>query len=434
MVTTTPAEVRVRMYNVGFGDCFLLSFTYRKPVASDLEPDKERLVRHVLFDFGTTSRARTRVTLARLAERIASDCEGRLDAVVVSHRHADHVSGFGSRSTAKTIRSLAPLLVVRSWTENPRAAPDSRRPSDDFAIFDGHDPDQTYLSRLLAGEQLMERIVDRARTAGRGLRTNLVEGAQSELRNARAVTELDELSKSRRGEYLSAGRRTRLNAVAPGVTFTVLGPPTPRQWPPVARQAAESDEFWLAGRSQLSNLFASSTRARDVPLGTGRWIIDQLLHDGKQELASLVRWLDDALNNTSIILMVSVGDHRLLFGGDAQIENWGWALDQAAKHGALSAELAAVDLYKVGHHGSRNGTPKSLFEIWESRPGGQLVSMMSTKAGVHGLDEHAVPRTTLVEALRSLGPLLSTDDNEGDWIEAKAAVPAGQFEISLAPG
>ena len=40
-----PYELRVKMFNVGFGDCFLLSFVYD-------EKDK----RHVLIDFGTDRR------------------------------------------------------------------------------------------------------------------------------------------------------------------------------------------------------------------------------------------------------------------------------------------------------------------------------------------------------------------------------------------
>ena len=38
-----PTSVEIRAYQVGFGDCFLLSFIYG-------EKDK----RHVLIDFGTT--------------------------------------------------------------------------------------------------------------------------------------------------------------------------------------------------------------------------------------------------------------------------------------------------------------------------------------------------------------------------------------------
>src|SRR5690242_12053280 len=38
------ATVRVRMYQVGFGDCFLLSFEYK---------NKAERARHILIDFGT---------------------------------------------------------------------------------------------------------------------------------------------------------------------------------------------------------------------------------------------------------------------------------------------------------------------------------------------------------------------------------------------
>jgi len=124
------------------------------------------------------------------------------------------------------------------------------------------------------------------------------------------------------------------------------------------------------------------------PVGTAQWILERLRQDDSRQVATLVRWLDEALNNTSVILLVSVGNHRLLFGGDAQIENWGWTLNEIRDDKALRDALGSVDLYKVGHHGSRNGTPKSLYELWSKRMTPQkLVSMMSTKAGVHGLDD-----------------------------------------------
>ena len=44
-MATKPPSVRVRMYQVGFGDCFLLTFFYKAPAKS----------RHVLIDIGTTA-------------------------------------------------------------------------------------------------------------------------------------------------------------------------------------------------------------------------------------------------------------------------------------------------------------------------------------------------------------------------------------------
>jgi hypothetical protein len=429
------------MYNVGFGDCFLMSFAYAQPVESGLDAGNPRLERHILFDFGTTRRARSKVTPQRLATAIANDCGGRLDAVVITHRHADHLSGFGGKTTAPILKALAPLLVVRSWTENPRLAANSGRPRDGASLADSAagEPthDGSYLGRLLAGQQLADRVVSRAREAGKTSRANLVAGALQEVSNPEAIDTLNELSREGRGEYLFADQPTRLNQIAPGVTFRVLGPPKPSQWPDVARQASESDEFWLAGgERQVSRLFGGGSggrsKAEAVPLGTAQWIMERLRNDDERQVAALVRWLDDALNNTSVVLLITVGSHRLLFGGDAQIENWGWTLAQIENDTNLADELRAVDLYKVGHHGSRNATPKSLYELWHKREGKPpFLSMMSTKAGVHGLDDHAVPRKTLVDALALLGPVISTDDGEADWIEARADVPDGKFQVIL---
>ena len=68
-----------------------------------------------------------------------------------------------------------------------------------------------------------------------------------------------------------------------------------------------------------------------------------------------VRAMDDALNNTSVILLFEFGTRKLLFPGDAQIENWSYALSRKAD----LAMLADTDVYKVGHHGSHNATLKA---------------------------------------------------------------------------
>lgn len=80
----TPHEVRVRMYRVGFGDCFLVLFNYRRRLADG------RNQRSVLIDFGRTRtpRGRRGPDLPAVARQISQDCGGTLDVVVVSHRHS----------------------------------------------------------------------------------------------------------------------------------------------------------------------------------------------------------------------------------------------------------------------------------------------------------------------------------------------------------
>ena len=58
-----------------------------------------------------------------------------------------------------------------------------------------------------------------------------------------------------------------------------------------------------------------------------------------------MRTLDDQMNNTSLILLFEVFGKKLLFPGDAQIENWSYALQDApdaAKTRALLAESTST--------------------------------------------------------------------------------------------
>jgi hypothetical protein len=129
-------------------------------------------------------------------------------------------------------------------------------------------------------------------------------------------------------------------------------------------------------------------------------------------VSRLVRKLDDALNNTSLILLLRIGELDLLFPGDAQIENWQATLDEAQVDEALAKRLANIDLYKVGHHGSRNATPRTLHTLWTDRDAGRPrpTALMSTRSGFHGdTPATAVPRATLVTAIEEVATLFSTE-------------------------
>jgi hypothetical protein len=49
---------------------------------------------------------------------------------------------------------------------------------------------------------------------------------------------------------------------------------------------------------------------------------------------------------------------------------------------------------------------------------------------VHGEGSHAVPRSTLVTALRERGQLLSTNEDDLDWIEVSADVSSPKFSVA----
>jgi hypothetical protein len=228
----------------------------------------------------------------------------------------------------------------------------------------------------------------------------------------------------RKPRYLYSGQSSGLDALLPGVKVHVLGPPTLEQDPRVKAQTEkEADEFWHLRTAfwSLRGAVARSTKdvapplfprlvARGVPWDA-RWYRYHAQIEQAESLLSIVRTLDQAMNNTSLVLLFEIGDTCLLFPGDAQWENWRYALGQA-KYRKL---LARVNLYKVGHHGSLNATPKTLWKGFAQKGGagkaGRLVSILSTKEGVHGeTAKTAVPRTTLVTALKANSTLIDTRD------------------------
>src|SRR5262249_31017526 len=128
MAVQRPTRLTLRTYQVGFGDCFLLSFRY--PPKNGRPQD-----RHVLIDFGSTGQpaGTSDKLLLNVAKNVAEVCGGKLQAGVAPHRHRDHISGFATNAAGTAsgdiIASLKPDLVVQPWTEDPKAKPNATGPT-----------------------------------------------------------------------------------------------------------------------------------------------------------------------------------------------------------------------------------------------------------------------------------------------------------------
>jgi hypothetical protein len=211
----------------------------------------------------------------------------------------------------------------------------------------------------------------------------------------------------------------------PGVKVRVLGPPDLTQTEKIRKmRARDPDQFWhlLAGPARTLHVqtpvatgLRLAKRGAKAPLPTeARWFRDQLERMRGEQLLQIVRTLDDQMNNTSLILLFEVRGKKLLFPGDAQIENWSYPLEDAPNKKEIRRLLAGVDVYKVGHHGSLNATPKQL--LWESfrkrnKPGARRMrTLLSTLPGKHGKTQSKteVPRRPLLEALERQTRLSNT--------------------------
>jgi hypothetical protein len=243
---------------------------------------------------------------------------------------------------------------------------------------------------------------------------------EDNISNPSAVRNLQAMA--RKHTYVNFGSRTGLETLLPGVTVRVLGPPNLEQSQEIRKErAADAAEYWHLQAGGITHgtakrLFpaASVYDERNQPPHT-RWFIRNMQRLRGEQLLGIVRALDQAMNNTSVILLFEAGGKKLLFPGDAQIENWSYALSKPE----VKKLLADVDLYKVGHHGSLNATPKSLWNLFQHRcdhdTPERLKTVMSTMNGKHGDSRSGteVPRKKLVDALRKDSEFHTTQDIKG---------------------
>jgi hypothetical protein len=424
-----PTAVEIRSYQVGFGDCFLLSFVYS-------EDDK----RHVLIDFGTSELpkrgkplkpAKPSEYMPTVAEQIRKDCGGSLTALVATHRHSDHISGFGTDGktgkSGEIIRDLKPKVVIQPWTEDPEAAEDATHATDDSLRST-----KGFVASLAAMHSIADAVLTLTNRPpawmGVALAKELGFLGMTNIANQSAVENLIAMGKppGAKAVWARHGSNAGLEPLLPGVKVHVLGPPSLEQSQKIRKQRSrDADQFWqllarppaLRGQAPLTRGLGRRTRARSTSFTPpeARWFRDHLTRMRGEQLLEIVRSLDDQMNNTSLILLFEVGGKKLLFPGDAQIENWSYALEDAPDHNSTRELLAEVDLYKVGHHGSLNATPKKL--LWEgfkkrgSTKGKRLTAVLSTMHGKHGkaAKNTEVPRKPLLDALEHQTDLYNTD-------------------------
>ena len=423
-----PRFLNLRVYQVGFGDCFLLTFHY---------PSDEK--RHVLIDFGSTGQPEEAgdKLMVRVAEDIRDHCGGKLNAVVATHRHKDHISGFARTKDGDgpgdIIRGCEPDVVIQPWTEDPKARPDAKGArSQEIQSRKG------FVTALMDMHAIAEMVLKEISRPGLKLNADVKQQlaflGEDNLSNRSAVENLMTMGKRR--HYVYYGSKSGLEEVLPGVNTRVLGPPTVKQSKAVLKQRSKDpDEFWhlqkAAGelasdlKRDRNKLFPDADTFKEFTPPQTRWLVRKMRNLRGEQMLEIVRALDKVMNNTSIILLFEAGDKRLLFPGDAQIENWSYALDKEADKKLLKR----VNFYKVGHHGSLNATPKTLWNLFDNRSeeetSNRLQTVVSTMVGKHGHEDKGteVPRIKLVEELKKQSTYFSTQELEANQLYKDIPMP-----------
>lgn len=372
--------IQVKMYNVGFGDAFLITF-----------PDDPR-PRRVLIDCGSIKKG-TAGNVDEVAERIIEDVTDeddtpRIDIVAMSHFHQDHISGFANRSLWGEVEVGEVWLP---WTEDP-----------DNAMALG------LRQRQLALASAVQEMAEQQRLLG--MADDEVEFLTDEANNVFSAVNDDAKDTLLSGfagdpvrRYLSRDSDPRRPTVLPkGVKVHVLGPSTNPDV--INKMDPPSKESFLrvsatdggANGGDLPFHEWELTPADFMNMYSGADVADiaerlqELGREGGLLAASI---LSSSVNNTSLVLVFELGEAVLLFPGDAQ---WGtWELILANDRNRRL--LGRTNFYKIGHHGSHNATPVSL--VTSCLPQG----VWST-ASVRPRGTWDIPRAELLEQLELLAP------------------------------
>jgi hypothetical protein len=363
-------KFKLRMYRQGLGDFFLLSL-----------PRKSGGEWRLLIDCGVIiGTPEAKPTMQKLVGQLKADVGGALDAIAVTHRHADHVSGFLQAQELFAQFTVGEVWV--SWLENPR-------------------------------DKLGKQILGLHEKAEQALRASAVAlGARGQGDRAEEITALMAF----RGEELGAAGSTTLAAVnaakslgplhymtpgdAPldlgdtGARLFVLGPPKDEKL--LGRMdpsSANPETYGLTALAGLLNNLApalgiGSDEAADdaampfgpawrIPLddktapeffktnyfGSEAW--RRIDADWLGSANALALTFDKAVNNTSLVFAIELESGEvLLFAADAQVGNWlSWQnVHWDTADGAIGANdlLKRTIVYKVGHHFSHNATLKEM--------------------------------------------------------------------------
>lgn len=450
-----PIAIELYLYNVFFGDCFLLVFQY-----------DDGTEKFVLIDFGSTGKGKlgadeadenneesTGSRLLKIAKHVQERCNGSLDIVVATHRHKDHIYGFGLKEAGKIIASCKPKAVIQPWTEDPDDIRDLSKQKPKNGTKVSFADERTRFAKTLSDMGQVAKTIE-AETKHLGDSDKFIKTINPELQERIILAADDNQVKNRaavdnlRGmgpnHYVYFGYdKIEWDELLPGIGVDILGPPSLEQSDKILGATNESDEFWSLKAS--TNYFWGTQAATSSLIETNidksepifgkekafnkwvppnvRWFIRQLRNLRANQLFELVKYVDNAINNTSVILLFNVGDQTLLFPGDAQIENWKYALSMAEKDPRLSKLLENTTLYKVGHHGSRNATPKTLWKNFVKKSADpdnkqRLQTAISTMKGKHGESEDTyVPLPKLVQELKAQSVYSSTEEIKDGFVE-----------------
>jgi ribonuclease BN (tRNA processing enzyme) len=108
-------KIRIRMYRIGFGDCFLLSLPAENGKSAGLYSH------HILIDCGVHAQGDIG-TMEKVVDNIAEVTDRKLEIIIATHAHRDHIYGFGRLADVFAKLKVGEVWLPWTWDENNEEA------------------------------------------------------------------------------------------------------------------------------------------------------------------------------------------------------------------------------------------------------------------------------------------------------------------------
>lgn len=318
------SRLRVRAYNVLFGDALLVS-------VPDEDESGAPVTRHMMVDFGNalSTAGGADDVFEDILEDILQQLDGEpIDLYVMSHEHLDHIQGplFASTQLQRQLTAREVWLPASAEPGYYETHPNAREKRlqaieiyQQIAAFVGADAGHPTLNTLMLNNN-PRRTADCVEQI-RGMK---VDGQPP-------VYVHRELDLTGQHPF----RRAEVTVWAP-----------------------EEDTSIYYGRFKRMNLGLTSPAAGEEtveplalapPPGVDAGAFYDLVSQRRTGLVENLFTIDKASNNSSIVFTLHWAGWVLLFSGDAEERSW--------KEMDKRQLLAPVHFFKISHHGSHNGTP-----------------------------------------------------------------------------
>lgn len=388
------------MYRLeNLGDCFLIKLK------------KDNILKYIMIDCGTLKTS-SDSRLIEVVQHIKSETNGHLDILIGTHQHQDHLSGF--KWAKELFDSMTFGEVWLSWLDNP---------DDNMAQSLGEGLSKAK-KKFKEAKELVNNLAINTEMSDflnhlsefEGDYENDLLNADNEPKTPREATDMLRTWGGKNIKYKNPGDIKKFDDFGDDFKIYVLGPP--KNYESLSNMDPDNTESYdhkLDRKSNNLGVMLTALKMKkqlktnaayidedlkceinfpfeqnySVKEGSNEEKIDFLEYNNENkkwriisqewlnELSSMALYLDSYTNNTSLAIAIELGDSKvLLFPADAQTGNWqSW--DNVKLENGENIDMKKLYkntvFYKVGHHGSHNGTLKAGLEAMTNK---DLVAMI----------------------------------------------------------